>query len=65
MMMPPPQSMPQPAAPAGPTTVLSPKILYVTLSVDLVKLKPPDVETNKPAAAPRANPRSARTAPGH
>jgi hypothetical protein len=65
MMMPPSQAMQQPAAPAAPTTILSPKILYVTLSVDLVKFKPPDVETNKPAAAPRPSPRSTRLAPGH
>jgi hypothetical protein len=62
-MMPQPQFLPQPQVPAAPVTVLSPKILFITLSVDLVKLKPPDVETNKPAARPAVNPRGPRVAP--
>jgi hypothetical protein len=45
-----------------PVTILSPKILFVTLSLDLVKLKPPDVETNKPAVKPN-NPHGGRPAP--
>jgi len=57
--IPPPPGF-QPAPPPGPVTVLSPKILFINLALDLVKLKPPEVETNKPPAATlTAGPRGA------
>ncbi len=53
----------QPTVPLGPVTILSPKILFVSLSLDLVKLKEPEVQTNKPVVKLNVNPRGARGAP--
>jgi len=54
-MAPPPQQVqasPTPAAPTAPVTILREKPFFVTLYIEVVKLKA--LETNSPASAPRA-----------
>jgi hypothetical protein len=49
-----------PVAPAGPVTIVSETPLFVTLYIDVIKLKAPEKETQTPAAAPRPTRRAAR-----
>jgi hypothetical protein len=55
--VPPPSGYVPPPAPTVPVTVLSPKILFVNIALDLVKIKPPEVDTNKAPSKASSPPR--------